>query len=119
VRRNVRIHFPWNLEIGDFCWIGDSVEFINHAKVKIGNNVCISQGSVLCSSSHDFMSLDLSYKHKKIDIQDGVWIALGVLILPGVEIGEGSVVSAGEILRSSLPNQVLFKNGKTEKIKYE
>jgi putative colanic acid biosynthesis acetyltransferase WcaF len=107
------------LEIGDFSWIGESVEVINHAKVKIGNNVCISQGSILCSSSHDFTSLDLRYKHKKIEIQDGVWIALGVLILPGVEIGEGSVVSAGEILRSSLPNQVIFKNWKIEKSKYE
>ena len=30
IRNNVKIHFPWNLKIGDDCWIGEEVWFINH-----------------------------------------------------------------------------------------
>lgn len=104
IRRGVRINFPWNLEIGDDCWIGEGVWFINHEKVKIGSNVCISQRSIICTGGHDYRSASLDYAHKPIEIKDGAWICLDAKVLPGVTIGECSVVSAGEIARKSVPD---------------
>ena len=104
IRRGVKVHFPWNLVIGDDCWIGEEVWFINHQKVKIGSNVCISQGSIICSGGHDYRSASLEYAHKPIEIRDGAWICLAAKVLPGVTIGECAVVSAGEIARRSVPN---------------
>lgn len=104
IKRGVRIHFPWNLTIGDDCWIGEEVWFINHAKITLGSNVCISQRSIICSSGHDFRSASLEYAHKPVVIRDGAWVCLDSKILPGVTIGECSVVSAGEVVRNSLPD---------------
>lgn len=104
MRRGVKIHFPWNLEIGDDCWIGEDVWFINHEKVKIGSNVCISQRSIICSGGHDYRSASLEYAHKPIEIKDGAWVCLDAKVLPGVTIGECSVISAGEIVRKSVPD---------------
>ena len=104
LRRGVRIHFPWNLEIGDDCWIGEEVWFINHEKITIGSNVCISQRSIICSGGHDYRSASLEYAHKPVTIKDGAWVCLDAKVLPGVTIGECSVVSAGEIVRKSLPD---------------
>lgn len=108
IRRGVRVHFPWNLEIGDNCWIGEEVWFINHEKIKIGSNVCISQRSIICSGGHDYRSASLEYGHKPIEIKDGAWICLDAKVLPGVTIGECSVISASEIVRKSVPENSML-----------
>ena len=111
IRRGVRIHFPWNLEIGDDCWIGEEVWFINHEKVKVGSDVCISQRSIICSGGHDYRSTTLEYAHKPIEIKDGAWVCLDAKVLPGVTIGECSVVSAGETVRKSVPDYSMLIAG--------
>ncbi len=116
IRRGVRVHFPWNLEIGDDCWIGEEVWFINHEKVTIGSNVCISQRSIICSGGHDYRSASLEYAHKPVTIKDGAWVCLDAKVLPGVTIGECSVVSAGEIARKSLPDYSMLVSGQVRPI---
>lgn len=116
LRRGVKVHFPWNLEIGDDCWIGEEVWFINHEKIKIGSNVCISQRSIICSGGHDYRSASLEYSHKPIEILDGAWVCLDAKVLPGVTIGECSVVSAGEIARKSVPDYSMLVSGEIRRI---
>ena len=116
IRRGVRVHFPWNLEIGDDCWIGEEAWFINHEKVTIGSNVCISQRSIICSGGHDYRSSSLDYAHKPVTIKDGAWVCLDAKVLPGVTIGECSVVSAGEIVRKSLPDYSMLVGGQVRPI---
>jgi putative colanic acid biosynthesis acetyltransferase WcaF len=116
IRRGVRIHFPWNLSIGDHCWIGEEVWFINHDKITIGSNVCISQRAIICSSGHDYRSSSLEYSHKPIQIKDGAWVCLDAKVLAGVSLGECSVVSAGEIVRKSIPDYSLLLGGEVKLI---
>ena len=118
IRRGVRVHFPWNLTIGDHSWIGEQVWFINHAPIEIGSNVCISQNAIICSSGHDYKSKSLEYKHKSITIRDGAWVCLRANILAGSEIGINSVVSAGETFVGDLPNDHIYVQGKIKAIKY-
>lgn len=116
IRRNVKIHFPWNLAVGSNSWIGEQVWFINHEKVTIGSDVCISQRSVICSGGHDYQSSSLEYAHKPVTIKDGAWICLDAKVLPGVTIGSCSVVSAGEIVRKSIPDYSMMINGQVRPI---
>ena len=116
IRRGVRVHVPWTLEIGDDCWIGEEVWFINHAKIQIGSNVCISQRSIICSSGHDYRSASLEYVHKPIVIKDGAWVCLDAKVLPGVTIGECSVLSAGEVARKSVPDYSILVGGEIRPI---
>jgi putative colanic acid biosynthesis acetyltransferase WcaF len=111
IRRGVRVHFPWNLEIGDQCWIGEDAWFINHEKIQIASNVCISQAAIICSSGHDFLSAALTYKHLPIRIEKGAWICLRATVLAGSQVGRNSVVSAGEVLAGTLPENHLYVNG--------
>lgn len=116
IRQGTRIHFPWNLEIGDHCWIGEEVWFINHEQISIGSNVCVSQRSIICSGGHNYQSVSLEYAHKPVIIKDGAWICLDAKVLPGVTIGECSVVSAGEIVRKSLPDYSMLVGGHIRQI---
>ena len=111
IRRGVRVHFPWNLSIGNYCWIGEEVWLINHEQITIESNVCISQRSIVCSGGHDFRSATLEYKHKPILIKAGSWLCVDVKILPGVTIGECSVVSAGQVAGKSVPDHSMLING--------
>jgi putative colanic acid biosynthesis acetyltransferase WcaF len=116
IRKNVKIHNFRNLEIGDDCWIGEEVWFINHEKIKIGSNVCISQRAIICSGGHDYRSVSLEYAHKPIEIKDGGWVCLDAKVLSGVTIGECSVVSAGEVARKSVPDYSMLVGGEIRPI---
>lgn len=43
----------------------------------------------------------------KIVIKTGSWIGANVIILPGIEVGENSVIGAGSIVTKSVPKNVL------------
>ena len=111
IKSRIRVHFPWNLEIGDNCWIGEEVWFINHEKITIGSDVCISQRSIICSGGHDYRSKSLEFAHKSIEIMNGAWVCLDAKVLPGVTIGECSVISAGEVVRKSVPKFSMLLGG--------
>ena len=116
LKSGIKVHFPWNLEIGDNCWIGKDVWFINHEKIRIGSNVCISQRSVICSGGHDYRSASLKFDHRRVEIKDGAWICLDAKVLPGVTIGDCSVVSAGEVARKSVPDYSMLIGGEIRPI---
>ena len=50
----MNIKYPWNLEVGDYTWIGENVWIDNLVKVRIGSNVCISQGAMLLCGNHNY-----------------------------------------------------------------
>ena len=116
IRRGVKVHFPWNLEIGNDCWIGEEVWFINHEKIRIGSDVCISQRSIICSGSHDYRSTSLEFAHKPIEIKNGAWVCLDAKVVAGVIIGECSVISAGEVVHKSIPDFSMLVGGEIRPI---
>ena len=93
-----------------------TITLLNSLTAQIGSNVCISQRSIICSGGHDYRSASLQYSHKPIEIKDGAWICLDAKILPGVTIGECSVVSAGEIARKSVPDYSMLVGGEIRQI---
>ncbi len=42
-----------------------------------------------------------------VTIADGVWLAAGALVCPGVTIGENTVIGAGAVVTRSLPSGVV------------
>ena len=106
---NVNISFPWRLVMGDHVWMGDDVGILSLAQVTIESNVCVARRSFLCTGSHDVRREDFKTKVAPILIRTGSWIAIGSLILPGVTIGEGAVVSAGSVVLKDVPANCLVR----------
>src|SRR5438270_7480848 len=115
---NVNISFPWRLVVGDHVWIGDDVGILSLAQVTIESNVCVARRSFLCTGSHDIRREDFKLKVAPILIRTGSWIAIGSLILPGVTIGEGAVVSAGSVVLKDVPANCLVR-GNPATVVYE
>lgn len=87
------IYAPWNLIVGRAC-IGPNTEIYNKDSIIIGNDSVISQGSFLCTASHDIHSTMLPLKTAPIVIGNNVWVASDAFVGMGVTIGEGAVVGA-------------------------
>lgn len=80
-------------------------------RITVGDNSVISQGSYLCTASHDVNSRNMALVTKPIIIRDGVWIAAKVIVLPGVEMCSGSVAGAGSVVAKSVcSNDVVVGN---------
>ncbi len=103
IRENVNISFPWRLKIGDHVWLGEDVGILSLAQVTIESNVCVSQRAYLCTGSHDFRAEDFTLVTRPITIHSGSWIAAGAIVLPGVEIGPNSLVTAGSVVIRDVP----------------
>jgi putative colanic acid biosynthesis acetyltransferase WcaF len=99
----VRVHVPWNLELGDFVAIGDKVEIYNLAPVRVGAHSVISQHTYLCSASHDYTRTDFPLYAEPITVGAQAWVAAGSFVAPGVTIGEGSVVGARSVVLRDVP----------------
>ena len=102
IKPNVNIKYPWHLEIGDYCWIGEGVWIDNLALIKLGNNVVLSQGSYLLTGSHNYKKKSFDLILGKIAIGDGVWLGAKSIVCPGVICKSHSVLSAGSVATTDL-----------------
>lgn len=101
-KTQVRIKFPWRLEIGDHTWIGQDTWIDNIAPVKIGSHACISQGVYFCTGNHDHRSATFDLIPATIAVEDGAWVAARALLLPGVTVGANALVAAGSVVTESV-----------------
>jgi acetyltransferase-like isoleucine patch superfamily enzyme len=72
-------------------------------KLIIGNNVDIAQETNIWTLEHDVHDDYHNDKGGHVIIEDYVWIASRVTILPGVKIGRGAVVAAGSVVTKDIP----------------
>ncbi|MGV9860913.1 putative colanic acid biosynthesis acetyltransferase [Gordonia sp. NPDC003425] len=103
IRHDVRIHWPWKLEIGDDTWIGERAWILNLEPVIIGSNTCISQDVLLCTGSHDRKSSSFEFDNGAIVVDDSVWVAIRATVLRGVTLGEGAVIGATALVARDVP----------------
>ncbi len=94
VYSSCRIWGPWNLVVGRNSCIGPNTQIYNRAKVEIGDNAVVSQGSYLCTASHDITDPRHSVVMRPITVCDRAWVAADAFIGMGVTVGEGAVVGA-------------------------
>lgn len=111
IRPRVSIHFPWKLEIGDYCWIGDSCEILNLEPFVMEDHVALAHEVYIAAASHNIRSKTMAYANKPVRIKRGCWVATRAMIGPGVTIGENCVIGAGAIvLKSVPPNSIVGSN---------
>ncbi len=109
IKPGVRVKFPWRLEIGDYCWIGEDVWIDNLARVTINANCCLSQGSYLCTGSHDWTDPAFSLIMRPITIAEGVWLCAKSVVGPGVSIDAGAVLGLGAVATNDLDANTIYQ----------
>jgi len=100
---SARIWAPWNLFCEDEVGVGDHATLYNQAPITLGKRVVISQGTHLCTGTHDYNEPGFPLIAKPITIGALSWIAAESFIHPQIVIGEGCVVGARSVVTKNLP----------------
>jgi putative colanic acid biosynthesis acetyltransferase WcaF len=103
IKPGVRVKNPWRLSVGNHCWLGEDCWIDNVGDISIGSDVCLSQGSYLCTGNHDWTDPSFGLRVGPIQIADGAWIGAKATICPAVVIHEGAVVAAGSVANRDVP----------------
>ena len=103
IRPTARFTYPWNVEIGDYSWVGDDVVFYSLAPIRVGQHWVISQESYLCTGSHDISDSRFALITGEIVIENGVWVAADCFVAASVRIGANAVIAARSTVMSSMP----------------
>lgn len=100
--------------IGNDVYIGEgflvSDELDVRGNLEIGDRVSISpRVTIVTSSSPNFAHLGKYsvLKRGKVTINNDSWIGAGAILLPGVTIGEHSIVAAGAVVAEDVPPRTL------------
>lgn len=104
-----------NNAVGDVL-IGDHTRIGLHntiiGPVKIGNNVNLAQGITVTALNHNFNDPskridEQGVSTSAVNIGNDIWIGANAVILPGVSIGNHSVVAAGAVVTKDVPAHTL------------
>ena len=98
-----RFNCPYRLRIGKNTIIGNDAMLDARRGIKIGDNVSLSMGVWIWTLQHDPQDSFYGVEGGPVTIEDYAWISCRVVILPGVTVGRGAVVSAGAVVTSDVP----------------
>lgn len=102
--------YGYNTTVGDNFFLNVNGKLMDSGKITIGNNVFIAPNVCIITEEHamdvEQRNAGLEYTHP-VTIEDNVWICTGALILPGVTIGEGSIIGAGSVVTKNIPPKSL------------
>jgi acetyltransferase-like isoleucine patch superfamily enzyme len=122
------------LEINNNVYIGDDSIISCAEKIIIGQNTLISSGvKIFDNNSHPINSIQrqrdweiilgkikesrTNVKSSPIIIGENVWIGLDSFIMKGVNIGNNSIIAAGSVVVTDVPENTIFAGNPAIEIK--
>lgn len=98
------VHFGKRVVVNFSCC------FVDDGDIYIGDDTMIGPNCTLATSIHPVSPRLRKYKiqrNKQIHIGKNVWLGAGAIILPGVTIGDNSIVGAGSVVTKDVPANVI------------
>lgn len=99
--------YGYNIEIGNNFYANHNCVILDGAKVVFGNNVFIGPNCGFYTAGHpievDLRNQGLEYA-RPITVGHNVWIGGNVVVLPGISIGDNSVIGAGSVVTKDIPS---------------
>jgi maltose O-acetyltransferase len=114
--------FSSSVEIGDNSGIGIRASI--GGKVVFGSNVMMGPDCIIYTINHAFDRIDIPMCQQGVDeerpviIGDDVWIGGRVTILPGVKVGNGSILAASAVVTKDVPDYAIVGGNPAKVLKY-
>ena len=100
--------FGKNISLGKRVFINSGCRFQDQGGIAIGDDCLIGHNAVIATLHHDIhpgRRADLI--PSRVVIERNVWLGANVTVLPGVTIGEDSVIGAGSVVTRNIPARTI------------
>lgn len=107
------LHSNWggkNTHFGKFVYANFNLTLVDDAQIYVGDYTMIGPNVVIATASHPIdpeLRQRVTQYNLDVHIGKNVWIGAGALILPGVTIGDNSVIGAGSVVNKDIPANVV------------
>ncbi len=110
IEPNFRCFLGSRIKLGDEVFLNHDVTLQDMAEIKIGNNVNIAPRTGIftefCPEERELRKQKMRYA-RPVVIEDGVWLGGNVTVWGGVTIGKNSIIGAGSVVTSDIPENVI------------
>lgn len=98
------------ITLGNNVYINSGCVFLDNAEISVGINSLIGPNVTLTTANHPVSPAMRNSEVITLPIKIGcnVWLGAGVVVLPGVTIGDNSVIAANSVVTSDVPENTLF-----------
>lgn len=113
--------YGYNIEIGANFYANHNLVILDTARVIFGNNVFIGPNCGFYTTNHPILAKQrnkgLEYAYP-ILVGDNVWIGGNVSVMPGVKIGDNTVIGAGSVVTKNIPDNVVAAGNPCKVLKH-
>lgn len=95
---------------GNYVYANFNLTLVDDGNIYVGDRVMFGPNVVLATPNHPINAKLRSYSlqyNKEIHIGNNVWIGANVVVVPGVTIGDNSVIGAGSVVTKDIPSNVV------------
>lgn len=120
IESNFFCDYGYNLEFGENCYVNHNSVFLDCAKISFGQNVFVGPNCGFYTAIHPIKAeerLTGVESAAPITVGDNVWIGGNCVLLPGVTIGENTVIGAGSVVTKDIPANVVAVGNPCKPIK--
>ena len=102
--------YGFNVSVGKNFYTNHNCTILDGAPVTFGDNVFIAPNCVISTAGH---AIDSEQRSRGLEIArpirvgNNVWIGANVSILPGVTIGDNTIIGAGSVVNKDIPAGVI------------
>lgn len=112
--------YGYNIKIGEDFYANHDLVILDAAEVIFGDNVLIGPDCGFYTAGHPLdpktRNTGLEYA-LPITVGKSVWIGGGTKVLPGVKIGDNSVIGAGSVVNRDIPSDCMAAGNPCRPIK--
>ncbi|WP_210444461.1 sugar O-acetyltransferase, partial [Vibrio crassostreae] len=106
------LHANWgrHTHLGNNVYVNFNLTLVDDTDVFIGDNVMIAPNVTIATGTHPIspeLRLKAAQFNVPVRIGNNVWLGAHTVVLPGVTIGENSVIGAGSIVTKDIPANVV------------
>ncbi|MEZ5211899.1 sugar O-acetyltransferase [Gordonia sp. (in: high G+C Gram-positive bacteria)] len=103
-----------NITFGGRVFLNQNCTLLDNAGITLGHRTMIGPGVTFITSGHPVDPADrkLYLTGAPIVLEENVWVGAGATILPGVMIGQDSVIAAGAVVADDVPPRTLVAGPK-------
>lgn len=102
--------YGYNIEIGENFYSNHNLVILDAARVTFGDNCFVAPNCGFYTAGH---ALDVEQRNQGLEIAwpitigNNVWIGGSVSIMPGVTIGDNTVIAGGSVVTKDIPSGVI------------